>query len=307
MPYKLLEDTKLNILVSGSTGLIGSSLVLFLESEGHTIKRLVRKQPASENEILWSPDSKIDPSKLEEFDGVIHLAGESIMGRWTVEKKAKIRSSRVEGTRSLAQSLASLTKPPRVFICASAVGYYGDRGNEVLTEESPAGTGFLPEVCRDWEAAAAPAADKGIRVLRMRFGIVLSPAGGALKQMLTPFKLGVGGKIGSGKQYYSWIAIDDLVAGIHHALLKDSVQGPVNFVTPNPVTNEEFTRILAKVLRRPAIFPMPAFAARIAFGEMADALLLASAKVEHAKLLQSHYPFRYPELEGALRNILDSL
>ncbi len=295
----------MNILISGSTGLIGSSLVPFLETEGHSIKRLVRKQPVSENEIFWSPDSKIDPSKLEGFDGVIHLAGESIMGRWTAEKKAKIRTSRIEGTKSLAQSLASVTKPPRVLVCASAIGYYGDRPNEVLREDSPQGTGFLPEVCRDWEAASAPAVDKGIRVLHTRFGIVLSAAGGALKQMLTPFKLGVGGKVGSGKQYYSWIAIDDLIAGIHHALLTDSLQGPVNFVTPNPVTNEEFTRILAKVLRRPAIFPVPAFAAKISFGEMADALLLASANVEPAKLLESHYPFRYPELEGALRHILD--
>jgi uncharacterized protein (TIGR01777 family) len=295
----------MNILVSGSTGLIGTALVSSLEKDGHTVKRLVRKSPASENEIFWDPGSKIDSSKLEGFDAVVHLAGESIMGRWNEEKKAKIRNSRVEGTKSLAQGLASTSNPPKVWICASAIGYYGDRGNELLKEDSPPGTSFLAEACREWESATAAAADKGIRVVNTRFGIVLSDKGGAVKQMLTPFKIGVGGKVGSGKQFYSWIALEDLVEGAKHVFKNETLKGPVNFVSPNPVTNEEFTRILAKVLCRPAVLPMPAFAARKVFGEMADALLLASAKVEPSKLLESHYPFRYPELEGALRNILD--
>jgi uncharacterized protein (TIGR01777 family) len=295
----------MNILVSGSTGLIGSALISFLEKEGHGIKRLVRKEPTSENQIFWNPGSKMDSSKLEGFDAVVHLAGESIMGRWNDEKKAKIRNSRVEGTKSLAEGLASTSKSPRVFVCASAVGYYGDRGNELLKEDSPPGTDFLAESCREWEAATGAASTKGIRVANTRFGVVLSDKGGAVKQMMTPFRLGLGGKIGSGNQYWSWIAIDDVVHGINHVLQNETLQGPVNFVSPNPLTNEEFTRIFAKVLHRPAIFPMPKFAARKAFGEVADALLLASQRAEPTKLLESHYPFRYPELEGALRNILD--
>lgn len=295
----------MKILVSGSTGLIGTALVPALEAEGHTVNRLVRKEPTSENQIFWNPGSKMDASKIEGFDAVVHLAGESIIGRWNAEKKTKIRNSRVEGTTSLAKGLASLSNPPKTLVCASAIGYYGDRGNELLKEDSPPGTGFLPEVCKEWEDATAAASEKGIRVLNTRFGIVLSDKGGAVKNMLTPFKLGLGGKVGSGNQYYSWIAIDDVAEGIKHVLRNESLVGPVNFVSPNPVTNEEFTRILAKVVHRPALLPMPAFAARKVFGEMADALLLASAKVEPSKLLESHYPFQYPELEGALRNILD--
>jgi uncharacterized protein len=292
----------MKVLVSGSTGLIGSALIPSLEAEGHNVKRLVRKEPTSENEIFWNSTTK---SKLDGFDGVVHLAGESIMGRWNQEKKTKIRNSRIEGTKKLVDGICSVPNPPKVLVCASAIGYYGDRGNELLKEYSAPGTGFLPEVCQEWESVAADAASKGIRVVNTRFGIVLSDKGGAVKQMLTPFKLGLGGKIGSGHQYYSWIAIDDVVAAINYVLQKETISGPVNFVSPNPVTNEEFTRILAKVLRRPAVFPMPSFAAKKAFGEMADALLLASAKVEPSKLLESHYPFRYPELEGALRNILE--
>jgi uncharacterized protein (TIGR01777 family) len=295
----------MKLLVSGSTGLVGSALVPALEAEGHKVKRLVRKEPTSESEIFWNPTTKTDSSKLDGFDGVIHLAGESIIGRWNAEKKAKIRSSRIEGTKSLVDAAVSVSSPPKVFMCASAIGYYGDRGNELLREDSAPGIGFLPEVCQEWESAAAAATSKGIRVVNTRFGIVLSDKGGAVKQMLTPFKLGLGGKVGSGHQYYSWIAIDDVVAAINYVLQNETISGPVNFVSPNPVKNEEFTRILAKVLFRPAIFPMPAFAAKKVFGEMADALLLASAKVEPSKLLESHYPFRYPELEGALRNILE--
>ncbi len=291
-------------LVSGSTGLIGSSLVPHLQKTGHDVKRLVRKIASSQDEISWDPETSVDASKLEGFDAVIHLAGESIIGRWNEEKKAAIRNSRVQGTLTLVNALSLLKTPPRIFISASAIGYYGDRGNEWLPEESTPGTGFLPEVCQQWEQSAASIGEKGTRVAFCRFGIVLSSQGGALKQMLTPFKIGVGGKVGSGNQYYSWISIDDVVEGIHHVLLNDSIQGPVNFVTPNPVTNSEFTRILAKVLKRPAIFPMPTFAAKKAFGEMADALLLASARVDPAKLLSSKYPYQYPELEGAFRQAL---
>jgi uncharacterized protein (TIGR01777 family) len=291
-------------LVSGSTGLIGSVLVPHLKKTGHDVRRLVRKPTSSQDEISWDPETSVDRSKLEGFDAVIHLAGESIMGRWNDAKKDAIRKSRIHGTKTLSDALASLSNPPTVMVSASAIGYYGDRGNEWLPEESPAGTGFLPEVCHAWEQSAASIAEKGTRVVFTRFGIVLSREGGALKQMLTPFKMGVGGKVGSGDQYYSWISIDDVVEGIHHVLLNDSIQGPVNFVTPNPVKNSEFTRILAKVLNRPAIFPMPAFAARKAFGEMADALLLASARVQPTKLLASSYPYQYPELEGAIRHHL---
>ena len=244
-------------LVSGSTGLIGTALVSHLKKTGNSVHRLVRKPSSSENEIYWQPETGIDQSKLEGFDAVIHLAGESIMGRWNAAKKDAILKSRINGTRVLVDALGALTNPPKVMVCASAIGYYGDRGKELLREESSVGTGFLAEVCQKWEQTAASLAEKGPRVVSTRFGIVLSSEGGALKQMLTPFKLGVGGKIGSGDQYYSWISIDDVVKGIHHVLLTDSIQGPVNFVTPNPVTNAEFTRLLAKALNRPAIFPVP--------------------------------------------------
>ncbi len=297
----------MNILVSGSHGLVGSALVPFLTEGGHRVTRLVRAIPRAEKgEINWDPEAgKIDAASLEGLDAVVHLSGESIAsGRWTAEKKARIRDSRTKGTRLLSESLAGLAKPPKVFVCASAVGYYGNRGAELLRETSPPGSDFVAEVCRAWEASTEPAGGKGIRLVNLRIGIVLSAAGGALAKMLPPFRMGVGGKIGDGKQYMSWIAIDDLVGIISHALRSDALAGPVNAVTPNPVTNAEFTRTLGRVLRRPTIFPMPAFAARLAFGEMADALLLASARVEPAKLLASGYGFRFQELEPALRHLL---
>jgi hypothetical protein len=297
----------MNILVTGSTGLVGSALVRFLTTGGHQATRLVRSKPRpGETEVHWNPEAgSVDAAGLEGLDAVVHLAGENIAGgRWTAEKKARIRNSRVQGTRLLCESLAKLAQPPRVLVCASAIGYYGDRGDEILREESPSGSGFLPDVCRQWEAATEPAAQKGIRVVNLRISIVLSPAGGALAQMLLPFRMGVGGIMGSGKQYWSWIAIDDLVGTILHALTTDALHGPVNAVTPNPVTNSEFTRILGRVLSRPTLLPMPGFAARLALGEMADELLLASARVEPARLLATGYAFRYPELEGALRHLL---
>jgi len=247
----------------------------------------------------------VDRSRLDGVDAVVHLAGANIAaGRWTAARKVEIRRSRVEATRRLCESLAQAITPPKVLVSASAVGYYGDRGAETLTEASEAGSGFLPEVCREWEAAAEPASRAGIRVVHLRFGMILSPAGGALRKILLPFRFGAGGRIGEGGQFMSWIALDDVLGAIYHALCDDSVKGPVNVVAPGPVSNAEFTRTLAGVLRRPALFPLPAFAARLLFGEMADELLLTSARVMPARLQASGYRFRFPELEGALRHLL---
>ena len=297
----------MKILVSGSTGLIGSALVPFLTSGGHSVVRLIRTETRpGQAAVYWDPAAgKIDSSALEGLDAVVHLAGENIAARrWTPAQKARIRDSRVQGTRLLAQSLARLQQPPTVMVCASAIGFYGDRGTEDLTEKSAPGSGFLTYTCLAWEAAAQPASEKDIRVVNLRLGVVLSPRGGALAKMLLPFRLGVGGKIGSGRQYMSWIGIDDVVGAIHYALTTDELHGPVNAVAPNPVTNLEFTKTLGRVLSRPTIFPMPAFAARLAFGEMADELLLASTRVKPARLQNSGYYFRHPRLEDALRHLL---
>ena len=269
--------------------------------------RLVRSEPAAgDRAIRWDPDQgKLDLAGLEAIDVVVHLAGENIAsGRWTAEKKARIRDSRVKGTRLLSETLSRLTQPPRVLVAASAIGFYGDRGDELLTEVSPRGSGFLAEVCQEWEQATQPASQRGIRVVNLRFGVILSPAGGALAKMLTPFRMGVGGKIGSGRQYMSWIALDDATGAVQHALANGSLHGPVNGVAPRPVTNLEFTKTLGRVLVRPTILPMPVFAARLAFGEMANELLLASARVEPSALVKGGYVFGHPDLEGALRFLL---
>jgi len=289
----------MKIAVTGSTGLVGSALTPFLTDGGHQVFQL--RRPAH-----WDPDNgTINRLVLEGMDAVVHLAGENIAaGRWTAAKKARIRDSRVKGTKLLSESLSTLNRPPQVLVSASAIGYYGHRGNEVLREESPAGTGFLPEVCRQWEAATDPATRGGIRVVHVRTGLVLSSKGGALDKMLLPFKLGVGGKIGSGNQYWSWISLNDLCAAFLHSIQATSLHGPVNVVSPTPVTNLSFTKTLGRVLSRPTVFPMPAFAARIVLGEMADELLLASARVEPAKLLASRFVFRHRELEPALRYLL---
>jgi uncharacterized protein (TIGR01777 family) len=282
-------------------------LVPFLTTGGHQVTRLVRRPGKfSEPTIVWDPESgPLDPKSLEGIDAVVHLAGEGIANRrWSAAQKEKIRDSRVRGTTQLCEAMKSCSNPPKTLVCASAIGFYGDRGAERLTEKGPAGTGFLPDVCREWEDSTQPARDRGIRVVNLRIGIVLSPKGGALAKMLTPFKMGVGGVLGSGEQYMSWIALDDLIGAIHHALAQPALVGPVNAVSPHPVTNREFTKTLGKVLSRPTIFPMPAFAARLAFGEMADALLLASTRVEPTALATAGYPFRYPELEQALRYLL---
>lgn len=296
----------MKILISGSHGLVGTALIKSLEPEGHEIFRLVRHAPNSRSEIEWSPDRySIALARIEGFDAVVHLAGESIAeGRWSEEKKKRIRESRVKGTKLLADALANLSSPPRTLISASAIGYYGDRGDEVLTEASRPGDDFLSEVCVEWEKATALATEKGIRVVNTRFGIILDAKGGALAKMLTPFRMGIGGRIGSGKQWMSWIALDDVVGGIKFALTNETLSGPVNFVAPNAVTNSEFTKTLGKVLSRPTLFPIPAFGVRLVFGEMADALLLSSQKVEPTKLHTAVYQFQYSNLDDALRRAI---
>ena len=297
----------MKILVSGSHGLLGSALVPALAGKGHRVVRLVRGLAvAARSEISWDPEGRrLDPALLSDFDAVIHLAGEGIAARrWSETQKARIRESRAKGTLLLSETLAGLPSPPRTLVSASATGYYGDRGEALLVEESAPGQGYLPEVCQAWEAATEPAARKGIRVICLRFGVILSPAGGALAKMLLPFRMGAGGILGSGRQYMSWISLDDAVGAVRHALETSPLRGPVNGVAPRPVTNAEFTKTLGRVLGRPTILPMPAFAARLVFGELADALLLASTRVEPKRLLVSNYPFLHPELEVALRDLL---
>jgi len=295
------------ILFAGSTGLIGPALVPFLSASGHAVIRLVRSEAPPAGAIeRWDPEAgTLDRAALEGLEAVVHLAGEDISrGGWTAAKKARIRQSRVEGTALLARTLASLDRPPAVLACASAIGYYGDRGDETLTEESAPGSGFLASVCRDWEAAAAPAAEAGMRVLHLRFGVVLSAAGGALARMLGPFRMGMGGPIGSGRQYVSWIAMDDVLEAINHLLSNPTLHGPVNVASPKAVTQLEFARMLGRVLGRPTVLAVPAFGMRLMFGEMATEVLLASQRLEPAGLLSSGYEFRYPELEPALRHVL---
>ncbi|WP_166826468.1 TIGR01777 family oxidoreductase [Thalassoroseus pseudoceratinae] len=297
----------MKVLISGRSGLVGSELATFLTSGGHSVAGLTRSPDKQGETVAWDPqEGTIDSTAIADqgFDSVVHLAGESIQGRWTKDKKRRIRNSRTEGTRLLCESLAAMENPPKTLVCASAIGYYGDRGDEELTEDSPPGESFLADVCQEWEAACEPAREKGIRVVNVRIGVVLTPKGGALSKVLTPFKLGGGGKVGSGKQWWSWIAIEDLVGIIHHALTEDDLSGPINATAPNPVTNKEFTKTLGKVLSRPTIIPLPGFAAKLALGEMADELLLASAKVLPNRTLESGYSFRYPELEPALRHLL---
>ncbi len=257
-------------------------------------------------EVLWDPSAgTIDAAALEGMDAVVHLAGESIAaGRWTPRKKARILESRIQGTQLLSQTLARLTGRPRVLVSASAVGYYGDRGEETLNEDSPPGAGFLPQVCQAWESATEPASRAGIRVVQTRLGVVLSCAGGALALMLPPFRFGLGGRLGSGRQHMSWVAIDDVVGAIHYALTTEHLRGPVNVVAPTPVTNREFTKTLARLLSRPAVMPVPPVMLRLLIGQLADEALLASARVLPSKLRLAGYVFKYPHLEGALRHLL---
>jgi uncharacterized protein len=292
------------ILVTGASGPIGAALLPSLKSAGYHATRLVHGPAKGDDQISWDPAQALDPAKVSGFSAVIHLAGESIVGRWTDAKKRRILESRALGTQNISAALAKTAERPRVLVSGSAIGYYGNRGDELLQEESESGKGFLPEVCRAWEAATKPAEDAGIRTVHIRTGIVLTKTGGALPQMLTPFRLGLGGKIGDGRQWWSWIDIHDHIGAIHHILKNDALHGPVNLVSPTPVTNADFTKVLASTLSRPAIFPMPAFAARLAFGQMGDELLLASQRVQPSKLMASGYSFQYSNLEATLQNIL---
>ncbi|HUK26699.1 MAG TPA: TIGR01777 family oxidoreductase [Terriglobales bacterium] len=295
----------MRILVSGASGTIGAALLPRLKAEGHELVRLVRGA-VGPDQIAWDPERPLRPQSVSGFDAVVHLAGEPIVGRWTEPKKRRILESRVEGTRHLAEALAEAATPPQVFVSASAIGYYGDRGGEILLEESSSGAGFLAEVCRSWEAATQPAADAGIRVAQIRTGLVLSGEGGALQKMLTPFRMGVGGNVGSGQQWWSWIHVADLVGAVHYVLENDSLRGPINGVAPNSATNAEFTKTLAAVLHRPAIFPMPVFAVKLMFGQMGEELLLASQRVEPAKLVACGYRFQHAQLREALEDTLRS-
>jgi uncharacterized protein len=298
--YELPKQT---VAISGASGLVGTSLQSLLTLLGHETKSIVRQKPRSDNEIdAWGESSEF--SKFEDVDAVVHLAGKSIAdSRWSDPVKQEIRDSRVLKTRILCEGLAALNRRPKVLVCASAIGIYGNRGDEVLTESSALGKGFLEDVAREWEEACRPAVEAGIRVVNARIGVVLSPTGGALQKSLPPAKF-FGGKLGSGKQWWSWIALDDLVGAIYHAIATESLSGPVNFVSPGPMRNADFAATLSRVVSRVPLFPAPAFALRAAMGEMADALLLSSAKVMPAKLLESGYSFRFGELEPMLRYCL---
>ena len=297
----------MKILISGASGLIGKHLIPTLEAKGHEIFSLVRKTAKNDREIQWDAEegfAESEQAKLEGFDAVIHLAGEEIAQTWTKEKKRLIKESRTTGTRVLVSALDKTKAPPKHFISASAIGYYGNRGDEILTEESAPGEGFLPEICVPWEAEARKAADFGARVVFSRTGIVLSKDGGALSQMLTPFGFGVGGVVGSGKQWMSWIALEDLISIINFALENENVRGAINSTAPNPVTNETFTKTLGEILNRPTFIPAPEFAVKFMFGEMGETLLLQGCRVIPKKLQDLGFTFKYPELKEALKAAL---
>jgi len=302
--HEAVAAPALDVLVTGSSGLVGKALTPFLTTGGHRVRRLVRRAPQNADEFLWNPENgELDPAALEGVDAVVHFAGENIAARrWSAAQKERIRRSRIDGTRRLVNAVHAAQGKPRVFVCASAVGIYGDRADELLDEESAPGTGFLAEVCQAWEAEARKLND--VRSVQLRCGVVLSPAGGALARMLLPFQLGAGGRIGGGRQWMSWVALDDVVGALLHVLVTNELQGPVNVVAPQAVTNAEYTRTLGRVLRRPTLFPMPAFAARGAFGELANELLLASQRVVPRRLQETGYVFAQPQLEGALRHQL---
>lgn len=301
------DNNNLGVLVSGATGLIGGALVRYLTRLGYGVRTLVRHAPRI-GEVSWDPAAgRLDAAHLEGLHAVVHLAGENIGARWTSERKERIRNSRVEGTRLLSEALRRLQRPPAVMVSASAVGIYGNRGDEILTEESQpatAGRDFLAGVVEQWEAAADPARQAGIRVVHPRFGLALSRHGGALRKLLPIFRLGLGGRLGSGVQWMSWIAIDDLVAAVHHLIKTETLHGAVNVTSPEPSRNANFTRTLGDVLGRPTIFPVPSAALHLAFGEMADSTLLASTRVVPNRLLSSGYSFSFPHLGAALRHVL---
>jgi uncharacterized protein len=297
----------MRILISGASGLIGSALCRKLAAHGHETVALVRRTP-QQNEVQWDPHTTLDPAQLAGFDAVVHLAGKGIAGRWSEKFKQQVRDSRVQGTRTLATAAAESfrrTGQPRALICASAIGYYGNRGDELLTEASPPGQGFLAETCMAWEAAADPARDAGLRVAHLRIGVVLAKDGGALPPLLLPFRLGLGGRIGDGRQFWSWVELEDVVGAFAFALDNENVSGPANVVAPNPAPVSEFVRALGDVLHRPTIFPLPAFAVRMLLGEMGETFLLGSSRVLPEKLQGAGYRFAFPQLRAALQAALN--
>ncbi len=297
----------MKVAITGSTGLVGKKIDAGLKADGHQVVKLVRGKPKNADEFSWDPNSgKIDEKAFDGVDAVIHLAGENIATkRWSSEQKMKIKESRIKGTKLIADTLASLSNPPRTLVSTSAIGFYGNRGNEILTEDSTSGAGFLAGVCREWEDATRNAESKGIRVVHARLGVVLSREGGALKMMLPPFLMGAGGPLGDGKQYMSWIDLDDTAKAFIYLATKGSVKGAVNVVAPNPETNAQFTKTLAKVIHRPAFFPVPTIGVKVLFGEMGEELLLASNRVSSSKLVGAGFQFTYPELESALKHELN--
>ena len=306
-PAPAKDAETLRIAITGSSGLIGKALVPYLVARGHEVKRLIRSTPRNPNEIAWDPARRqLEPDDLEGVDAVIHLAGEPISERWTAANKIRIRESRVVGTALMAEAIASLTKKPRVFLSGSAIGIYGSRGSEWLDESSAVSNDdFLSKVAQEWEAAAAPAARAGVRVIHPRLGVVLHPDGGALERLLSVFRIGAGGRVGSGDQWLSWIARTDVVAALHFLLRDDDLRGPVNVVAPNPETNAQFSKVLGHVISRPALATVPAIAVRLMLGaEMANATILASQRVRPKALDEYGFRFQYPHLEGALRHEL---
>lgn len=303
-----LPAPPLHIAVTGATGFIGSALVPYLTAQGHHVTRLVRRSASGPDEIPWDPSrGALEAGRLEGMDAVINLAGENIAaGRWTPAQKEKIRRSRIDGTRLLSETLAGLANKPKVMVSASAIGYYGSRDDDEVDEDTPPGDGFLPDVCQAWEAAASPAAAADIRVVHLRTGIVLHPAGGALEKMLLPFRLGAGGNIGSGRQWMSWIARTDLLRAYEFAVIHDALAGPVNAVAPTPETNAGFTKVLGRVLKRPTILPLPAFMIKLLFGEMGERLLLEGCRVRPLRLTAAGFQFLHPDLESALRHELEA-
>ena len=302
-PDQQAPPEPLSIAMTGATGLLGSALTSYFRGHEHRVVPLVRAEEKADGEaIYWSvEDQQLDPRHLEGFDVVIHLAGENIFGRWTEAKKRRIMESRRKGTELLTDALVKLDDPPQTYISASGVDYYGPRGDEVVDEEDLAGEGFLAEVCQVWEEATDPARQAGIRTVNMRTAMVLSREGGALGMMLTPFKLGLGGRLGPGDQYMSWIAVTDYVRGVDHIVETDELEGPVNMASPNPVRNREFTEILGDVLHRPTVIPVPKFAMKVAFGEMADNMLLSGQRVDPKRLRETGFEWDYPDLPEALR------
>lgn len=297
----------MKILISGASGFLGSAIVDNLNARSHSVVRLVRTEPKSGTEMKWKPYAgELQQGAFEGVDTLIHLSGENIFSvRWTEKKKRAIRDSRVLTTRFLCNQLCQLEHPPRTWLCASAMGFYGNRGDELCDEGSGPGNGYFSALCEEWEAETAPARERGIRVVNLRFGLVMSSDGGMLPMLLNLFKLGMGGVVGSGEQYMSWVAVQDVLGSVNHILDHESLQGPVNIVSPHPVTNREFTKTLGRVVSRPTVMRVPAFALRTVSGEFADEALLASTRVRPTRLLDSRYAFAFSELEGALRTAVE--